>query len=194
MCVFADLTPEVEKLGGLNKFCEVRDFVELAHAPFLPSSWKKRWTPYIQCVCRTLFGARQRALQSESQLKHARRVIIVGGGPVGLMSALVAYRMGADAIVLEKRTVYNREIHFDLTNGAWGNGLQTLESWGLSALFDELDTLPKWVTHNLNQTVATEDVLLVACHKLQRFLAQTALLLGIDVSFGLKVMHKRGES
>ncbi len=41
-------------------------------------------------------------------------VLIVGGGPVGLMSAIESYRNGGAVTVVEKRSEYTRNTWFDL--------------------------------------------------------------------------------
>ncbi|RHY26995.1 hypothetical protein DYB32_007123, partial [Aphanomyces invadans] len=49
------------------------------------------------------------AIDAFSQFESAQQVVIVGGGPVGLRTAIEVALLGGEAIVVEKRSNFNRE-------------------------------------------------------------------------------------
>lgn len=103
-------------------------------------------------------------------------VVVVGGGPVGLMSGIIAFIGGADVVVIDKRTEYNRDVWFDISAKPWGAGLELLKSWGFLDMIDELES----------PGMDESDILQVRCQMLERFLAQTAMLVGVDIRHGLE--------
>jgi 2-polyprenyl-6-methoxyphenol hydroxylase-like FAD-dependent oxidoreductase len=66
------------------------------------------------------------------------QLLIVGGGPVGLMSAIEAYSNGAFVEVHEKRSDYTRNTWFDVES-RWYNSLKTLREWGFD--YQKLDRI-----------------------------------------------------
>ena len=85
--------------------------------------------------------------------RAASSVVVVGGGPAGLVSGLAAVQAGCDVLLLERRTAYERSVWFDLStddtdpdgssskaylqSGSVGDGLggvgptqALLKSWG----------------------------------------------------------------
>uniref|UniRef100_A0A7S2RY18 FAD-binding domain-containing protein n=1 Tax=Rhizochromulina marina TaxID=1034831 RepID=A0A7S2RY18_9STRA len=60
------------------------------------------------------------------------QVVVVGGGPVGLLSAVAAVQTGASVVVVERRATYERSVWFDITGEELDSpSLALLESWGL---------------------------------------------------------------
>jgi hypothetical protein len=59
------------------------------------------------------------------------RIVVVGAGPIGLASAIDAYRHGArDITVFEKRATYERNVWFDLYGKPWSRALEWLDIIG----------------------------------------------------------------
>jgi len=61
--------------------------------------------------CKTLFSKlEEKSRQSEYQSKpcKGKRILIIGGGPVGLRAAIDAALLGAEVVVVEKRDSYSR--------------------------------------------------------------------------------------
>lgn len=173
------LLQRVREAGGIAAVCTMkgRDVDGL-----------QRWKSYLDQVCGTLYTQRKRSLAGDPR-SEALRVLIIGAGPVGLMNALVAYSRGVSPVVVEKRSVFNRDVWFDLTDGAWGPSLSLLRKWGMMQLFDELDTDQGWTTINFDHSEETEQMMMLRCEMMQRFLAQTCLLLGVGIEFGLTFDH-----
>ncbi len=128
-------------------------------------------TAYLEALCERYAERQQRG--------RGTRVVVVGGGPAGLLSALFAYRSGASVTVLEKRRSYGRSLWFDISNGAWGASRAHMDLFGLSALMEELEveTFPRMAL-----TLAVG----IQCQVLEKLLATTCLMLGIDVRYGEK--------
>ena len=61
---------------------------------------------------------------------NAHRVVVAGGGPVGLAAALSAHRAGANVVVLEKRVNYTRDTWFDLLPKPHASGRDWFEAVG----------------------------------------------------------------
>jgi hypothetical protein len=120
----------------------------------------------------------------------ALRVLVVGGGPTGLVSgagclvvfcsmftahtAITAREAGLDVTIVEKRWQYTRRIWFDIQGKPHGQGLDVLRSWGLEQELgpDELHHFPQY-------DPATLDLVVVKCSALERFLKARALQLGV---------------
>ena len=72
-------------------------------------------------------------------------VVVAGGGPMGLASALRARALGHAVVVLEKRRRYTRTIWFDLYARPWYTSAETLRAYGLDSqisTIDESDAFP----------------------------------------------------
>ena len=59
------------------------------------------------------------------------KVIIVGGGTVGLINALETIKTGAIPFLVEKQMNYTRNTWFDIYGGTWASSLSTLHQWGV---------------------------------------------------------------
>ena len=170
----AVLLPEVvrrvARAGGLRAVC----------APGAPrvSLGRPRWRRFVLALC-SAFAVRGNATDV--------RVSVVGGGPVGLLSALAAHAAGARVTVLEKRRVYGRQMWFDLSDGAWGRTLRLLESWGLAELAPELG-LEEGPLQKLSydEERVVSRIATLQCHRVERFLATIAALLGVDIRYGVE--------
>ncbi len=90
-------------------------------------------------------------------------VLVVGGGPAGLVASIVARHAGAHVVVLEKRLNYTRNVFFDLATAPWGHALDVLRAWGLEAGVPELF----W---HADGSIAT-----VRCCVLEQWLASLAI-------------------
>ena len=66
-------------------------------------------------------------LHSENQ-GNPLSVVIIGGGPAGLATAIEAHALGADVTIIEKRDVYIRIQRLFLTDST----INLLEKWGVS--------------------------------------------------------------
>lgn len=58
----------------------------------------------------------------------APSILIIGGGPTGLATAIEAQAAGADVTIIEKRSCYTREQYLFLSEAS----LQLLSNWGIS--------------------------------------------------------------
>jgi hypothetical protein len=133
-------------------------------------------TPSAQCVLpsdlRADFTRVSRFLRSMAQnvgRPHAEKsghetqalVVVVGAGPVGLISAVQAHASGARVLVIEKRRNYTRDIWFDLLPPKFdGLAVPLLEAWGFFAL-----ELPY-----VREVQQGTGIVTVQCHVLQSFL------------------------
>jgi 2-polyprenyl-6-methoxyphenol hydroxylase-like FAD-dependent oxidoreductase len=156
------LVRAVNRAGGLRAVCADASLLRVRPA----------WSRFLDAMCeRRRERLRQRVLNG-SQL----RVVVVGGGPAGLLSALYAHRSGASVTVLERRSGYRRRLWFDIANGPWGASRSAMRQWGLDALLDELrlESFP-----NLSIDTASG----IQCRVLERLLATVCLLQGVVVRF-----------
>lgn len=112
------------------------------------------------------------SIARKNSTQEAIKVLVVGGGPVGLISAIEAYKRGGDVEVVEKRGEYRRNTWFDLEPPPWSNSLTTLRSWGLS--FQSIE-------HVIHSGVP--DVITLRTQNLERFLSKVVVLLNISVHY-----------
>ncbi len=167
------LRAHITILGGLGAFCQGSAVASL--------HLETGHFAYLQALCDAHYRPHMARHNADSPL----HVVVVGAGPGGLLSALRAYQMGATVTVLEKRTAYERNMWFDVSDGAWGDSLSVLQSWGLLHLLGQLDTDGTFSKMSFDDSAALATVLPLRCQMLERFLAQSALLLGIDVRYGV---------
>ena len=117
---------------------------------------------FVKAVTKSVSATRQKNNQS---------VLIVGGGPAGLLTAIEAHRRGCKQVrVVEKRRYHSRKVWFDLLSSQVGGnfrGLDTLKSFGLEFL-------------HLFRTSVTEapGTLTIPCRTLEMFLAQSLAFVG----------------
>jgi len=104
-------------------------------------------------------------------------VLVVGGGPVGLLSALEASRPGAHVHVVEKREAYTRDIWFDLYPEPWYISQTVLRDLGY---FEQKGDRKDWELP-LNKTAYT-----VRALTLERFLAKVVAVLDIPIFYGTR--------
>ncbi len=162
-----ELVRRVARAGGLAAVCRQNETATI----------NPRWRRFALAVCETFLTRRQSS-------STERRVSVVGAGPAGLLSALTAFAAGANVTVWEKRRSYRRTMWFDLSDGAWGMSLKSLNSWGFFELTPELgfDSMREKVSFDGEKVVA--QVATVQCRKLEQWLAMMAALLGIDIRYG----------
>jgi catechol O-methyltransferase len=161
--VIPELVRRVARQGGLRALCE-RGLVCPA---------KPHWRRFVRRLCAGL------VLENKTGV----RVTVVGAGPVGLLSALTAHAAGAEVTVLEKRRTRRRRMWLDLTDGAWGQTVRMLESWGVMDLAEELGALRgEKLSFDKSQVIGR--AINLQCRLLERFLAMIAALLGIDIRYG----------
>jgi hypothetical protein len=85
----------------------------------------------------SLAGSRDAPAPSSSAAARSEtdnlRVVVVGGGPVGLMSAVTAALAGAHTTLIEKRRQHERNTWFDLLPNTFDGSpsLDTLQHWGV---------------------------------------------------------------
>ena len=126
---------------------------------------------------------------------HSPRVVVVGAGPGGLLSALESLRVGAAVTLLEARAAnvaYRRSVWFDVmpdaAEGSDNNeeqeevfaidqapGLRVLTSLGLFTQRESAD----WIVRHDGF-----DGITVRCSSLERFLAKVLAMLRVAVRFG----------
>lgn len=117
--------------------------------------------------------ARARAAPPRPRLK----VTVVGGGPVGLASALTAFQAGADVTVIERRPEYNRPIVFDLMRGdVAAHGMPTLDAllrWGMNEIRPPVTVT--WLDSGAPATANS------VCKDVEQHLSLVARVVGINL-------------
>lgn len=118
-------------------------------------------------------------VEASESAKVKRDVVVVGGGPIGLLHALEARALGSRVTIVEKRRSYVRNVWFDLGPETWFNTISHLRSMGVLHLSFE----------HVNQfTDDTESqggkVITVRCKELETTLAKVAFIVGINFKFG----------
>ena len=105
------------------------------------------------------------------------RHVVVGAGPVGLLSALALIRSGAQSVyVVEKRVSYTRNVWFDLYPLPWYLSQPTLEKLGLFAY--QTAEYKEWPVAGGRRAIT------VRAQTLERFLAKVAVAAGVRVIYG----------
>lgn len=66
-------------------------------------------------------------------------IVVVGGGPIGLLHALEAFRRGHSVQVLERRGEYSRNVWFDLYPSPWYPSIDILHSFGFQFQSNQFD-------------------------------------------------------
>mmetsp|Transcript_79284 Transcript_79284/g.157000 ORF Transcript_79284/g.157000 Transcript_79284/m.157000 type:complete len:834 (-) Transcript_79284:97-2598(-) len=121
------------------------------------------------------------AARREQQMRplHGRHCVVVGAGPVGLRCALELRLLGAEVVVLEKRTEFDRVNRVLL----WGWCGEDLKSWGAKVLE------PPELSFG-----ADPDFLHVGIAELQMLLLKPCLLLGVQLFFGTEYVGSMPEA
>jgi hypothetical protein len=126
---------------------------------------------YIDRLRRHFVRPRLEMLRAHADVE--RDVVVVGAGPLGLASALDAYRRGANVrAVIEKRTNYTRNIWLDLYAKPWSRALD----WWLHVGGDILNL--ETVRHDNTDTIT------VRALYLERAMALALDTLGISLLYG----------
>lgn len=144
------------------------------------------------CVDKPLEGERQlhnlcnflnrlSTFMSSTPRRCNASVVVVGAGPVGLLSALQARRRGCRVNVFEKRTSYSRSVFFDLYSGPWFESLETLEAIGL------LDLPIEHHRDRFRGAGTQGEVYTVRARVLEKKLALAALISGVEIAFDTPV-------
>jgi hypothetical protein len=133
-----------------------------------------------------------------------RNVVVVGGGPVGLLTAIEALAARANVTLIEKRLQYERpvwyvehtcasyafevtiflycgECRFDITNASAvsiGSPLLRLKRLGFDIVH---------VPHITHEEYSADVIITVQCRVIERFLLRTALMLGLHPVFNATV-------
>jgi 2-polyprenyl-6-methoxyphenol hydroxylase-like FAD-dependent oxidoreductase len=108
--------------------------------------------------------------------KAPLRVLVVGGGPSGLVSSITAAEAGCHVTLVEKRGNYTRGIWFDLQGKPHGIGLDMLRRWGLEQELTRAEDYERF-----QYDAAVLDVACVRCGALEEFLKRKALAVGVRV-------------
>eukprot|EP01125_Pyxidicula_operculata_P000225 TRINITY_DN10319_c0_g1_i1.p1 TRINITY_DN10319_c0_g1~~TRINITY_DN10319_c0_g1_i1.p1 ORF type:complete len:563 (+),score=86.49 TRINITY_DN10319_c0_g1_i1:150-1838(+) len=104
-----------------------------------------------------------------------KNVVVVGGGPAGLLNAITAYRAGMNVQLFEKRRNYTRNTWFDI-------GPEKLYPGSLSFLFGlglKYQNLEYVVTNTEYGETYT-----IRCQSLERFLSKILVIIGVNVHYG----------
>mmetsp|Transcript_45184 Transcript_45184/g.104709 ORF Transcript_45184/g.104709 Transcript_45184/m.104709 type:complete len:729 (-) Transcript_45184:68-2254(-) len=115
--------------------------------------------------------ARRTAPEYTDSPLEGHRAVVVGAGPVGLRCALELRLLGAEVIVLERRTDFERINRLHL----WPWCAEDLKGWGAKILE------PPELSFG-----ADADFLHIGIGELQMLLLKVALLLGVQVFFGVE--------
>ena len=91
-------------------------------------------------TARALLHARPHRVSSApaGTSRAATSVVVVGGGPAGLISGLAAIQAGCDVLLLERRTTYARSVWFDLSAEEDGLGDRSSGDWRDSSVGEGL--------------------------------------------------------
>mmetsp|Transcript_3478 Transcript_3478/g.5201 ORF Transcript_3478/g.5201 Transcript_3478/m.5201 type:complete len:735 (-) Transcript_3478:6-2210(-) len=124
---------------------------------------------------RTLEKRKEKNQDTEDAMSTT--VLVAGGGPVGLLSALSAWEEGANVHVVEKRISYTRDIWFDLYPPPWYDSHLVLERLGF---FTQDADRKDW------KLPGNKNAYTVRAQTLEKFLAKVCLLLRIRIRFGVR--------
>eukprot|EP01127_Copromyxa_protea_P015878 TRINITY_DN4636_c0_g1_i1.p1 TRINITY_DN4636_c0_g1~~TRINITY_DN4636_c0_g1_i1.p1 ORF type:complete len:582 (-),score=85.86 TRINITY_DN4636_c0_g1_i1:153-1898(-) len=120
------------------------------------------------------------SLYPEKTLEEGKKIVVVGGGPVGLLHAIAAKSKGHFPVVYEKRRRYFRNILFDLGPQSWYPSHERLLSLGW-----EYQNIPNSVQVTLSND---GNITTVSCHLLEKFFAKVLSIIDVDLNYGVKFL------
>ena len=138
---------------------------------------KRNLLRFVSRIVRSVVRPHRRRLQRNQRHSnvHALKVAVVGAGPTGLSTAIVALREGAETVtVYEKRGIPTRQHWFD--SNPRTNHL--LKQWGLDLVDIRMELeeeMPGYAT--------------LQCHMLERFLGLIAMASGVAIQRHVEVEH-----
>ena len=138
--------------------------------PLAPQAWYARQFTYAALLRDRFVRVRNDSLRAHDGVQ--RSAVVVGAGPLGLASALEAYRRGSAVHVIEKRLNYTRNIWFDLYSKPWSAAGDWLRDVGGDVVLVE--------TERHNGTTTTT----IRAQFLERLMSMAAYSLGVDVAYG----------
>ncbi|XP_035704208.1 F-actin-monooxygenase MICAL2 isoform X2 [Folsomia candida] len=123
-------------------------------------SWRasELWAKLEKRACHPTYG--------KGKFCAATRVLIIGGGPCGLRSAIEAQLLGAKTVLVEKRTNYTRNNVLHL----WPFAISDLRNLGAKLFYG------KFCAGSIDH---------ISIRQLQCILLKIALLLGVEIHFGV---------
>jgi hypothetical protein len=152
----AGVVNALEHMSGIQHGCPTGNTgVELAPSPMITLSPSNNGTTEdgldsVSRLCALLISLQESVLAPRAEVftknGPSPRVLVAGGGPVGLIEALVAHTNGGEVTVFEQRTNYTRDVWFDLEPQPWGVGAEALERWGAHfSYFERMIHFPQHV-------------------------------------------------
>eukprot|EP01130_Rhizamoeba_saxonica_P007195 TRINITY_DN2901_c0_g1_i3.p1 TRINITY_DN2901_c0_g1~~TRINITY_DN2901_c0_g1_i3.p1 ORF type:complete len:537 (+),score=82.26 TRINITY_DN2901_c0_g1_i3:157-1767(+) len=102
------------------------------------------------------------------------KTLVIGGGPIGLIHALVAHSYGSEVIVVEKRNTYSRNIWFDVGPDIWYPSIQYLRSFGF--FYQDIE----YQESDMNGS----PIYTIRCQILERFLLKVLAFASIEYTIG----------
>jgi len=113
----------------------------------------------------------------DSLLHKEEEVVVIGGGPSGLLAAIVLREAEFRVKLWEKRQNYHRRIWFDVYSEPWSFAIGWLDRLGF---FDEAEEGKDFV-HHQERSSNTMGVTSLQCSALENFLLRAARRLGVEI-------------
>ncbi|KAF0972964.1 hypothetical protein FDP41_008816 [Naegleria fowleri] len=125
---------------------------------------------------------------NEPAPNRALKYIVIGSGPVGLLSTIEASLILPKVYVIEKRTDFSRDVWFDLYPKPFSQSVELLEELGFPNEFPNLEAKLNTVadTDGKERTTYT-----IRCQMTQRFLTKVTFLLdNVQHIFGYQYINQ----
>eukprot|EP01119_Soliformovum_irregulare_P015821 TRINITY_DN4513_c0_g1_i3.p1 TRINITY_DN4513_c0_g1~~TRINITY_DN4513_c0_g1_i3.p1 ORF type:complete len:540 (+),score=76.29 TRINITY_DN4513_c0_g1_i3:10-1629(+) len=145
---------------------------------YCASSWEAssnltNFRSLLQKTCSFISTVRSQIDVGSSPFEERVRVLVIGGGPLGLASSIESHLKGSRTTVVEKRTDYTRNTWFDVHGPPWSMALDKLKLWGIQ--FQDME-------HVRHQEA--DNMIGMRNQMLERFLSKVASMIGIEMRYG----------
>jgi len=169
---FYDETNVEDILGAFRTVCEALDIQPgrfLDFFPVLRNGLMDKLTYKYTELWKILEKKSKQSVYGGNKQATGMKVLVIGGGPVGLRTAIEAQLLGCQTVVLEARTAFTRNNVLKL----WKFLIEDLKMLGVKKLYG------KFASGNINH---------ISIRILQTTLLKICLMLGIKVYTGVKFL------